>query len=77
MYSLFANDDDILYGVQKFVLDTVEDIESLPKTVKAGSSALIIASSELYVMNHSKEWVKMTSNGNGEDIKAFLEWERF
>lgn len=74
MYSLYANDDDILYGVQKFILDSEEDIEILPKTVKAGSSALIIETSDIYVLNHKAEWIKSKNPGA---IGAFLEWGSF
>ena len=74
MYSLYANDDDILYGVQKFILDSEEDIEILPKTVKAGSSALVIETSDIYVLNHKAEWIKSKYPGA---IGAFLEWGSF
>ena len=74
MYSLYANDDNISYGIQKFVLDTDSDITNLPVDIKPGSSALIINSSNIYVLNHEKKWIKIKSN---EAAISFLEWGRF
>ena len=74
MYSLYANDDDILYGVQKYILDTEEDVEILPTDVKAGSSALVVETTQFYVLNNRKEWVKMAKN---ENLDTFLEWGTF
>lgn len=76
MYSLYANDDDISYGIQKFIVDTEEDVEFLPKTAKPGSSALVIGSSRLYILNHEKQW-KEIKKENGGSTEAFLEWEVF
>lgn len=76
MYSLYANDDDISYGIQKFIVDTEEDVEFLPKTAKPGSSALVIGSSTLYILNHEKNWKKMKKENNSS-IETFLEWDTF
>ena len=48
---LYANDDNISYGIQKFILDTEEDIEFLPISAKPGSSALVIDTSSFYILN--------------------------
>lgn len=62
MFSVYANDDDILYGIQKFVLDTEADIPYLPAAqLKAGSTALVIETSDTYMLNHSKIWKKLDS----------------
>ena len=74
MYSLYANDDNISYGIQKFVLDTDSDIINLPVGIKPGSSALIINSSNIYVLNHEKKWIKIKPN---EAAISFLEWGIF
>lgn len=75
MYSLYANDDDVAYGIQKFILDTEEDIKTLPTQVRAGSSALVIETSSVYVLNHQQQWIKIRNDE--ENTKTFLEWEAF
>lgn len=62
MYSLYANDDDILYGIQKYIVDTEEDMENLPNHTRAGSTAFVIETSTTYILNHSKEWKKIKDN---------------
>ena len=76
MYSLYANDDNISYGIQKFIVDTEEDVEFLPKTAKPGSSALVISTSNFYILNHNKEWKKIKKENNSS-IETFLEWDTF
>lgn len=74
MYSLYANDDDVSYGIKKFVLDSEEDVDILPTNIKAGSSALVIGTSQFYMLNNQKEWVEVT---NTQNISSFLEWQAF
>ena len=71
MYSLYANDDDILYGIQKYIVDTESDMETLPNHAKAGSTAFVIETSKTYILNHSKVWKEIKSNSpgiNGENL---------
>ena len=42
------------YGIKSFVLDTVEDVNSLPTDVEMGSSAYIIATGDKYLLNSEK-----------------------
>lgn len=76
MYSLYASDDNISYGIKKFILDTEEDINMLPKNIQSGSSALVMNNSQLYILNNEKKWIKL-NNSIPTDIKTFLEWEIF
>ena len=48
-----------LYQVSECVADTEKDIENLPKNVAPGSTAICIATSEVYMLNGSREWVKL------------------
>ena len=58
MYKITANDGEVAYGVKEFACDTVEDLKSLPEC-SMGSTAFIIADSEVYMMNGNEEWVKI------------------
>ena len=62
MYSLYANDDDILYGIQKYIVDTEEDMEDLPNHARAGSTAFVIETSTTYILNHNKEWKEIKNS---------------
>lgn len=59
MLNLYAQNGDIQYNIREYVLDNVEDIASLPEHAAMGSTAIIIATSEVYMLNSKKEWVKM------------------
>ena len=76
MYSLYANDDNISYGIQRFIVDTEEDIDFLPISTKPGSSALVIDTSSFYILNHSKKWIKLKKENNNSS-QGFLEWQTF
>ena len=75
-YALYANDDNIVYGVKKFVVDKEEDIKELPISITPGSSALILSSSTFYVLGNMHQWIKIDKNTN-QEIASFLEWGIF
>ena len=58
MFKLIATDGDKAYGIKEYVLDTPEDIKALPPC-PMGSSALVISTGEVYMINSNKEWVKI------------------
>ena len=57
-YNLIAHDGDVTYGIKEYVVDTPEDIPSLPLSIM-GSTVFVISTSEIYMMNSEKEWVKI------------------
>ena len=59
MINLYSQNGDIQYKIMEYVVDTVEDIATLPTTGAMGSTAIVIATSEAYMLNSKKEWVKM------------------
>ena len=58
MYNITANDGDVAHGINEFACDTVEDLATLPQC-KMGSTAFVIATSEIYMINSKGEWVKL------------------
>lgn len=66
MVNLYRQDGETLYGIKEFLLDSVDDLSSLPTKIRSGSSALVIPTGDLYVLNGNKEWtilgVETTSN---------------
>lgn len=56
MINLYKQDGEILYGIKEFLLDSKEDLKSLPTNIRSGSSALIIPTGEVYFLNGAKQW---------------------
>lgn len=72
MINLYRQDGETLYGIKEFLLDSVEDLTQLPKNIRCGSSALIIPTGELYILDGKKEWTLLggkgpSNNGGSED----------
>ena len=64
MINLYKQDGETLYGIKEFLLDSKEDVKDLPiEKVHIGSTALVISSGDLYMLNGNKEW---TIVGGGE-----------
>jgi hypothetical protein len=51
---------EIAYDIIKLVLDTPDDLVTLPTIDCAmGSTAIVISTAEVYMRNSSGEWIKM------------------
>lgn len=60
MQKLFSHEGDISYNIKEWVCDTPEDLANLPSDPAAmGSTAFIISTSELYMLNSEGKWVKI------------------
>ena len=59
MYNIIANDGDVAYQIKEFACDTVEDLEKLPNNCAMGSTAIVIATTEVYMKDSSGKWVKL------------------
>lgn len=47
---------EVKYGVHELVLDTSSDVASLPKDCRPGSTAIVIETGDVYMMNSKGEW---------------------
>ena len=59
MVILYAQNGDTQYNIREYVIDSAEDIAKLPTDGAMGSTAIVISTSEAYMLNSKKEWVKM------------------
>lgn len=62
MISMYKQNDNISAYVSEFVCDTEADIKDLPtdkNKVYPGSTCLVASTSEVYILNASREWVKI------------------
>ena len=66
MIRIRANGNRLAHGVKKFTVDTFAEIASIKlASVAMGSTAFVISTSETYMLNGSKQWVKVTLPGGG------------
>lgn len=71
MINIRANGNKAAYGIKHFALDTAADMGELNRTILTpGSTAFIISSSEYYMLNGSRNWIKINPSsigGGGSD----------
>ena len=74
--TLYKQDGEVLYGVKEFLLDSKEDLEKLTTDIRSGSSALIISTGEIFMLNGEKQWVpigeKIIENLSNEENKNLI-----
>lgn len=60
MYAIVKRDQDVSYGVNEYVCDTLADLGSLPKC-EPGSSAIVLEEGQVsvYMKNTLGKWVKI------------------
>lgn len=60
MYSVISNDGDVMYNVNEYVCDSVDDLLVLPRCAP-GSIAIILEENNpsVYMKNSQGEWVKL------------------
>ena len=51
-------DEDYHLGIHQYLIDTEEDIKHLPSE-EIGSSAIVADTSDVFILNNKKEWVKL------------------
>lgn len=59
MIKLTAVSGDIVYDVHEYAIDTVDELSKIPQSCAMGSTAIVIATGEIYMKNGSGEWVKL------------------
>ena len=50
--------EETQFDTHQYMVDTASDISALPLN-EPGSAALIVDTSEVYILNNAKEWVKL------------------
>ena len=51
-------EEDFLHKTHQYLVDEVSDLQELPED-EVGSFALVAATSDVYVLNNKKVWVKL------------------
>lgn len=60
MHKLFSHEGEVTYNTREWICDTPEDLQNLPSDSTAmGSTAFIISTSELYMLNGEGRWIRV------------------
>lgn len=60
MYILVAQSGKTQYNQDEWVIDTVADLETIPKErSNMGSTVFCIETSDVYILNSQRKWVKI------------------
>ena len=70
MYGMTREHNERAYGLKQFVVDAESDVATLPTldpTLVPGSTAFVIATSNTYMLNNKRSWVKLARSSSGSD----------
>lgn len=56
-YRLTENKGQPSYGITSYVADSASDVENLPTSVAPGSTCIVVATSDVYMLNTQGAWV--------------------
>lgn len=64
MISILKQSGKDQYGICEFVVDTTEELKKLPMCAH-GSTSLVIAENQVYILDGNKKWNKLLIGKNG------------
>lgn len=59
MFDAMKQGDRTRANVVQLVLDSPDDLSTLPTDVGVGSTAICISTADVYILNNSKEWKQL------------------
>lgn len=68
MINLLSQNGHQSYGIKEYILDEPADLDNLPITDKMGSTAFIISTSQIYMINGKGEWKETSAKVSGGGI---------
>ena len=74
-FTVASKNNTVRYNLTQFVCNTENDIAVVPTTVAPGSTLFCIESSNTYMLNTTREWVKISANnGIGDYFEIKLDF---
>ena len=70
MYGITRENNERVYGLKQIEVDTESDIATLPTldpTLVPASTAFVIATSDTYMLNNKRSWVKLARSSSNPD----------
>ena len=77
-FTVASKNNTARYNLTQFVCNTENDIAVVPTTVAPGSTLFCIESSNTYMLNTNKEWVKISVNNAEGSVDYFeikIDWD--
>lgn len=65
MIKLVKQNGEGSYGINKYLIDTIEDLKSFPDYINMGCEAILASKNEIYIKNGKGQWVLKKSIGSG------------
>lgn len=64
MYTILSNSGRRVYGVKQYMVETLADIDSIPllATVAPGSTVLVAASKQKYILTKERIWMPIKAD---------------
>lgn len=59
MVGIMKTNGHVTYNLKEFVVDSETDIALLPLECAMGSTAFVIETGDVYMLNGKREWVKI------------------
>lgn len=61
VYKLIASNGKVDYGVNEYICDSINDLNSLPPRCESGSTAIVLEDGDIavYMKNTEGKWVKL------------------
>lgn len=74
MAYIINNGHKIAYGIKKFIVDTVEEINDIPilSTIFPGSKVFVTTTSQTFILTPEYQWLPISSNGAVEEGEAII-----
>ena len=69
MIKLIKQNGEGSYGINKYLIDTIEDLKSFPDYINMGCEAILASKNEIYIKNGKGQWVlkKSINSGSGDN----------
>lgn len=64
MFTVGSNGNNIAFGVKQLILDDKSDLKKLSETENMGTVCFVMQTSEYYMLNSKKAWIKINPNGS-------------
>lgn len=74
MIKLLKQNGKTIYGIKEYIVDNVDELETIKCKCSMGSKAYAINMNETYILSGSNEWVLMPNNSyDDEEIRQLIQ----
>lgn len=59
MLSMGSSSGNVVKNLNEYMCDSAEDVKDLPVDIAPGSTAIVIATAQVFMLNNQKEWIEL------------------